>query len=89
VNVGGYNVNLAEIEDALRGLHEVREARVIPRQNSLLGQILVAEVVLQEPEVTEQQLREALEKRFQRYMVPRMISIVQELSLSRTGKLER
>ncbi len=89
VNVGGYNVNIAEVEDRLRRHPRVREARVTAKPNALLGRILVADVVPADPGLTERILRGDLEKHFQPHKVPRRIRLVEELGLSRTGKLRR
>ncbi len=89
VSVGGYNVNLAAVEFRLREHTAVREARVVARPNSVLGQILTADVVPRGSGVTEADLRNYLEKHFPPYAVPRMIRVVENLNLSRTGKLER
>ncbi|MFP4358041.1 MAG: class I adenylate-forming enzyme family protein [Puniceicoccaceae bacterium] len=88
-NVGGYNVSVAEVEDRLRRHPRVREARVTAKPNALLGRILVADVVPADPGLTERILRVDLEKYFQPHKVPRRIRLVEELGLSRTGKLRR
>ncbi len=85
VNVGGHKVNPAEVEDALLAFPGVREARVAARKNSVLGEMLVAEVVAA-PVPTEAELRSFMAARLQPVKVPRVIRFVAELPRSRTGK---
>lgn len=89
VTVGGYQVNLSEVEKRLRQHPLVREARVLARGNSVTGSLLTAEVVPEAGAVSEPELRAYMEKHFPSHAVPRMITSVDNLSLSRTGKLQR
>jgi acyl-coenzyme A synthetase/AMP-(fatty) acid ligase len=85
VNVGGHKVNPAEVEAVLLAYPGVREARVYGRDNSVLGQILCAEVVAAStPE--EVDLRTYLAERLQGAKVPRLIRVVDRIARGRTGK---
>jgi acyl-coenzyme A synthetase/AMP-(fatty) acid ligase len=88
VNVGGHKVNPAEVEAVLLAYPGVREARVFGRANSVLGQILVAELVA-EPAPDEVEVRSHLAARLQAAKVPRLIKIVPSLERGRTGKMKR
>jgi acyl-coenzyme A synthetase/AMP-(fatty) acid ligase len=88
VNVGGHKVNPAEVEAVLLTYPGVREARVYGRANSVLGQILVAELVA-EPAPDEVEMRSHLAARLQAAKVPRLIKIVAALERGRTGKVKR
>ena len=85
VNVGGHKVNPGEVEACLLSYAGVREARVYGRANSVLGQILCAEVVAT-PTPDEGELRAFLTKRLQPAKVPRLITCVAFLARGRTGK---
>lgn len=89
INVGGYNVNPAPVEDHLRAHPGVREARVSARPNPVLGRILVGEVVRADDGLSERALRVYLEKRFPPHEVPRKFDFVDGIGMSRTGKLAR
>ncbi|MCC5807652.1 MAG: AMP-binding protein [Opitutales bacterium] len=85
VNVGGEKVDPAEVAEVLRAYPGVTEARVFARPNSVLGQILCAEVVAA-PGTDEAQLREHLARTLHAHKIPRLIRFVDALPLTRTGK---
>ena len=90
INVGGYKVNLGEIEDAIKAIEGVQQSLVYGRANSILGNIVVAEVKLVDgATLTDLEIRMMLANQLQDFKVPRKIQIVEELSMTRTGKLKR
>jgi non-ribosomal peptide synthetase component E (peptide arylation enzyme) len=55
--------------------------------NAVLGNILSAEIVVFEnQELEEAEIRSYLEDKLQNYKIPRRISFVEEIGLTRTGK---
>jgi acyl-CoA synthetase (AMP-forming)/AMP-acid ligase II len=50
INVGGQKVYPSEIEEVIIGLDNVEDVAVCPEKNALLGNLIVAQVVLKEPE---------------------------------------
>ena len=90
VNVGGYKVNPGEVEAAIQDIEGVRQAMVYGKSNSILGNVLCADVVL-EPgfELTELDIKRVLGSQLQDFKVPRRIKFVEEVSLTRTGKMKR
>ncbi len=99
VNVGGSKVNPHEVEAALAEHPGVGQVRVFGRKNSVMGNILCAEVVARTTDggqrttgngqLTEAVLREFAAARLQPFKVPRMIRFVDSLATTRTGKLFR
>lgn len=90
INVGGYKVNPGEVEDAINAIEGVQQSLVYGRSNSILGNIVVAEVKLVEgAALTDLEIRKVLASLLQDFKVPRKIQIVDELSMTRTGKLKR
>jgi acyl-coenzyme A synthetase/AMP-(fatty) acid ligase len=90
INVGGYKVNPGEVEDAINAIEGVQQSLVYGRANSILGNIVVAEVKLVEgAALTDLDIRKVLANQLQDFKVPRKIQIVNELSMTRTGKLKR
>ena len=90
INVGGYKVNPGEVEDAINAIEGVQQSLVYGRSNSILGNIVVAEVKLVEgAALTDLEIRKVLASLLQDFKVPRKIQIVNELSMTRTGKLKR
>ena len=90
INVGGYKVNPGEVEVAIQDIEGVRQAMVYGKANSILGNVLCADVVL-EPgfELTELDIKKVLSSQLQDFKVPRRIKFLEEISLTRTGKMKR
>jgi acyl-coenzyme A synthetase/AMP-(fatty) acid ligase len=88
INVGGSKVNPGEVEDALRSFPGVSDARVFGRANSIVGQLLCAEVVAN-PGLDEMAVRSHVERCLPTFKVPRLISVVDSIDRTRTGKLRR
>lgn len=90
INVGGYKVNPGEVEVAIQNIEGVRQAMVYGKANSILGNVLCADVVL-EPDftLTELDIKKVLGSQLQDFKVPRRIKFVKEISLTRTGKMKR
>ena len=90
INVGGYKVNPNEVEKEITAVAGVLQAVVYGKVNSVLGNVLCAEVVkAQDCAITETDLRRYLAGRLQDFKIPRRIKFVDKLSLTRTGKLKR
>ena len=90
INVGGYKVTPGEVEDAIMSLDGVRQVLVYGKSNSILGNVLCADVQKETGSpLTETDIKRALSARLQDFKIPRRIKFVDELSLTRTGKLKR
>ena len=90
INVGGYKVNPGEVEDVINSIDGIRQSLVYGKKNSILGNILIAEVQLEDnAKLTELDIRKVLKNQIQDFKIPRKINFVAEFSLTRTGKLKR
>ena len=90
INVGGYKVNPGEVEIAIMDIDGVKQAMVYGKANSILGNVLCAEVVLESgAELKEQDIKKVLAAQLQNFKIPRRFKFVEEISLTRTGKLKR
>ena len=89
INVGGYKVNPHEIEDELRKIDGITEVRVYSKPNSILGNIIIAEVVKSNASVTEPEIRILLQSKLQEYKIPRIFKFVDTIQTTRTGKIQR
>ena len=90
INVGGYKVIPQQVEECLIKLPSIQQAVVYGQKNSVTGQIVACDVVLEprrqlDPGATKQQLSKVLP----RYAVPRIFNIVESLRTTPTGKLCR
>lgn len=90
INVGGYKVNPGEVENAIMAIEGVRQTLVYGKANSILGNVLCADVQLEKGyELTELDIRKYLASQLQDFKIPRRIKFVEEMTLTRTGKLKR
>lgn len=89
INVGGYNVNPLEVEQVICAIPGVQNARVYPKSNSVLGNIVCCDVVKNDEEIKETTIRTYLQSKLQEHKIPRFIKFVNDLQTTRTGKLKR
>lgn len=89
INIGGYKVNPLEVEEAIQSLEGVKNVRVYSKPNSVLGNIICSEVVIDDNDINESTLRTYLQSRIQEFKIPRIIQFVDTLSTTKTGKLKR
>lgn len=89
INVGGYKVNPSEVEDKLRGIPGIREAYVFGKQNSILGNVLCADIISINNSLSEIDIRSYLQDQLQDFKIPRRIKFVESLPITRTGKMSR
>ena len=90
INVGGYKVNPQEVEDTIRRIDGVKDVHVFGRANSVLGNILCADVVKDNStDVSEMAIRQFLSTELQDFKIPRRIKFRENLEVTRTGKMKR
>jgi len=90
INIGGYKVNPGEVEKELLAIDGVQQALIYGKANSILGNVLCADVQLIPGYIlTELEIKKTLGKKIQDFKVPRRIKFVDEITLTRTGKLKR
>lgn len=88
VNVGGYKVNPNEVEQSINSHLLVISSRVYSKKNSVLGNILIADVK-KKGELSEKELKLFLKDKLQSFKIPRIINFVESIELTRTGKIKR
>jgi acyl-coenzyme A synthetase/AMP-(fatty) acid ligase len=66
-------------------IYEVNEAIVFGKPNSVLGNILCANIVVKR-DITTLEIRNHLLKKLQNFKIPRVIKCVSEIEKTRTGK---
>ena len=93
INVGGQKVYPAEVEDAILTLENIDDVVVVGEKHALLGQIVVARVVVHEPEaadVLRLRIRKACLAKLAAFKVPAKVELLdQEIYSSRFKKLRR
>nr|WP_309138616.1 non-ribosomal peptide synthetase [Nocardia cyriacigeorgica] len=88
VKIGGYRIELADIEHALRSRPEVADAFVIAHRTGGENAMLAGYFTTVEP-LTEGDLRAALSELLPNYMVPPVLMRLAELPLTANGKVDR
>ena len=89
INVGGYKVNPNEVEDEIRNIKGVVDVRVYSKKNSVLGNVILCDVVTNEVLISESTIKTILKDKLQEYKIPRVIRFVKEIEITRTGKIKR
>jgi natural product biosynthesis luciferase-like monooxygenase protein/amino acid adenylation domain-containing protein len=90
VKIRGFRIELGEIEAVLLSHPQVREAVVLVSDNDQPeNRALVAYVVVNDPAVTTQSLREFVKQQLPNYMVPDYWLILENLPLTSNGKIDR
>lgn len=91
INIGGYKVNIQEIEEALNSISGVQMASVNVKTNSVMGNMLIANIVLDNTnlELSEKSIKEILKNKLQDFKIPRIIKFVKELEFTHTGKISK
>ena len=90
INVGGYKVNPGEVENILLSIEGVKQVLVYGKANSILGNLLCADIQLEDGvALTDVEIKKALRSQLQDFKIPRRIKFVEQMSLTRTGKLKR
>lgn len=90
INVGGYMVNPSEVEEVLCKFENIVSARVFGKPNSVIGNILCAEIVSSgSASISIPEIQSDLRKQLQEFKIPRIIKVVETIEVTRTGKLSR
>jgi acyl-coenzyme A synthetase/AMP-(fatty) acid ligase len=89
INVGGEKVHPYEVESVLMEHPAISTARVFGLPNSVTGELLAAEVVAREPRPSEAEIRAFLLHHLPTYKIPRILRFLEQLPLTRTGKVSR
>lgn len=92
VKIGGYRIEPGEIEQALRSHAGVRDAVVLAREDGAGGKRLVGYVVPEPadpPLLAPESLRQHLDDRLPRHMVPHAFVLLERFPLTPNGKIDR
>jgi amino acid adenylation domain-containing protein len=89
IKIRGYRIEPGEIESQLELHPEVREAIVVPREDSPVEKRLVAYVAVAAPALQVSDLRSHLAERLPEYMVPSSFVLLSALPRTANGKVDR
>jgi len=96
INVGGNKVHPEEVESILRELQEIRDVKVYGKTNPMVGQLVVADIVLErrttnsdELKVLKKKIISSAKEKLELYKVPNFLTFVDEIIINSTGKVDR
>ena len=88
INTGGYRVSPTKIENFILTLDGVRDTVVYGRENSLIGNIIIADIVCDEDEsIIKYEIKNT--DKLLEHEKPLQIKFVDSLELTNTGKVKR
>ena len=90
INVGGYKVNPAEVEDAVSGFEPIADCICIPARHILLGTVpKLLYVPKQGKDVKPKDIADFLKGRLESYKIPLLYEAVDAIRHTYNGKLDR
>ena len=94
INVGGHKVHPEEIEQYLLKHPQVKSVRILAKENSIVGNLIIAELVVdnvseQEQSLLRKELKAYCGTQFPKYKVPYQFNFVQYIKYNKTGKIIR
>ncbi|UCH15069.1 MAG: AMP-binding protein [Bacteroidales bacterium] len=89
INVGGYKVDPNEVEENILNMPGIKDARVFGKYNSVMGNIICCEVVCENEQIQESEIRSFLQSKLQEFKIPRIFKFTNKIDTTRTGKTKR
>lgn len=92
INVGGNKVHPEQVEQVLLQHLGVQQAKVYAKASSILGQLVVADIVtahVSDTTALQTELLKHCQQHLQRYQIPARFNFVSRLTTNATGKLSR
>lgn len=88
VKIAGYSVNLESVEQKIQKMDFVNMCRVYAEENSVLGNILVCEL-LQNGELNIRDVKQSFKENLEKYEIPSKIRFVKSIEVNENGKIKR
>ncbi|HEU4507719.1 MAG TPA: amino acid adenylation domain-containing protein, partial [Pyrinomonadaceae bacterium] len=90
VKVRGFRIELGEIEGTLSGHPSVQQSTILVREDEACeGRLIAYFVATGEPRPTADELRRWMDQRLPHYMVPSAFVMLEQMPLTRNGKVDR
>jgi amino acid adenylation domain-containing protein len=89
VKTRGYRVEIGEVEEAISSIPGVDQVAVVTRPHEKYGNTLHAFLIVRDPALTPERLKETLGGKIPSYMVPLEFILQKELPYTATGKVDR
>lgn len=88
INVGGVKINPVKVEEAINKLEYVSNSIVYGKENSVMGMIVVADIILNSS-IEVKQIKSDLTKKLSQYEIPLKINVVEKIEINSNGKIVR
>jgi len=88
VKIAGYNVNLESVELKIQKLEGVKLCRVFSKENSVLGNILISNIIL-EKGYDFKEIKNKIKQNLEKFEIPTKIKEVESIQMSENGKIKR
>lgn len=89
INVSGYKINPIKIESTINDLPFVINNIVYSKKNSVTGNILYCDIVLNDKSITKADIKKTLLSSLEKYEIPSIINFVDELKINESNKISR
>jgi acyl-CoA synthetase (AMP-forming)/AMP-acid ligase II len=90
INVGGAKVYPEAVEEVLRGIPGIVDARVFPKENAIMGQLVAADIVLQgKSDLDRKTILSRCIQHLDRNFIPVKINFVENITTNNNGKVDR
>ena len=92
INVGGYKVNPLEVESVILRVPEIKDCLVKGEKNSVVGTLLVADIVTypdMDKKMVKKEIIKKLKNTLQSFKIPRIYHFTSQIEKTRSGKKVR
>ena len=93
INVGGNKVQPEEVESVILSSNLISEVAVYPKNNSMMGNLVCADIVAKDELIGKKELKQKLlvfcRGRLDNYKVPAILKFVKNIETTQSGKIKR
>jgi acyl-CoA synthetase (AMP-forming)/AMP-acid ligase II len=86
--IAGYLINPIKIEEQINELLFVKICKIYEKKNSVTGNILICDIILNE-NIEISKIKKELSKKLNKYEIPSIFRIVNSITLTESGKIKR
>lgn len=89
IYIMGFQVFPSEVEAVINSMPDIKESSVVDASDEVLGEVVKAFVVSNNPKITADQITEYCQERLAYYKVPKIVEFRQDLPKNSIGKILR
>ena len=88
VKIAGYNINIESVESKIQNLEGIKLCKVMSKENSVLGNILISEIIL-EKGYNLKEIKNKIKQNLEKFETPIKIKEVDSIEINENGKIKR